>query len=274
VNESKLDNNGYGVDIGGKCMRSLISARLAQQSRIFFHGADRSSRLLAQAPQSSPPAKVRIQQNRVADAPRIVGGRGKRYFDVTAALSSILFWLPLLCLIAIAVKLADGGPILYRHRRVGQNGKAYDCFKFRTMRLDADTALHCHLAANLDAAREWQQSQKLKCDPRITPLGAALRKTSLDELPQLFNIVRGEMSLVGPRPIVLNEVPKYGECITHYMRARPGLTGAWQISGRNDVDYARRVWLDTEYVENWSFWRDLTIIASTFRVVLTSRGCY
>jgi lipopolysaccharide/colanic/teichoic acid biosynthesis glycosyltransferase len=134
--------------------------------------------------------------------------------------------------------------------------------------------LRHYLAANPDAAREWQQNHKLKCDPRITSLGAVLRKTSLDELPQLFNIVKGEMSLVGPRPIVLNEIPKYGECITHYMRARPGLTGAWQISGRNDVDYARRVWLDTEYVENWSFGRDLAIIVSTFRVVLTSRGCY
>jgi exopolysaccharide production protein ExoY len=255
-------------------MLSLISARLSQQSRIFFHGTDRNSRLLAQAPQSVAPAKVRTQRYRAADPPCIVGGRGKRCFDVTAAFSSLLFWLPLLCLIAIAIKLADGGPIFYRHRRIGRNGKAFDCLKFRTMHVDAETALHRHLMAHPDAAREWQESQKLKSDPRITPLGAVLRKTSLDELPQLFNIVKGEMSLVGPRPIVLNEVPKYGECITHYMRARPGLTGAWQISGRNDVDYARRVWLDTEYVENWSFRRDLTIIASTFRVVLTSRGCY
>ena len=255
-------------------MRSFISARLSQQSRMFFHGTDRNGRLLAQAPRSFPRTKVRTRRNRASTPSVVVGGRGKRYFDVTAALSSILFWLPLLCLIAIAVKLADGGPVLYRHRRVGQNGKAFDCFKFRTMLMDADTALHRHLAADPDAAREWQENQKLKSDPRITPLGAVLRKTSLDELPQLFNIVKGEMSLVGPRPIVLNEVPKYGECIAHYMRARPGLTGAWQISGRNDVDYARRVRLDTEYVENWSFWRDLTIIASTFRVVLTSRGCY
>ena len=255
-------------------MLSSIAARLSQQRQNFLQETDRSSHALTQVPQSVAPAKVRTQRNRVADPPCIVGGRGKRYFDVSAALSSILFWLPLLCLIAIAVKLADGGPVLYRHRRVGRNGKAFECFKFRTMFVDADAALHRHLTANPDAAREWKENQKLKTDPRITPLGAVLRKTSLDELPQLFNIVRGEMSLVGPRPIVLNEVTKYGECITHYMRARPGLTGAWQISGRNDVDYGRRVWLDTEYVENWSFWHDLAIIASTFRVVLTSRGCY
>jgi exopolysaccharide production protein ExoY len=274
IERTTLDNGEYDDDIGGKCMLSSISARLSQQRRNFFPETDRNSRTLPQAPQSLPLVNVHTQRNRVFDPPIIVGGRGKRYFDVTAALSSILFWLPLLCLIAIAMKLADGGPVLYRHRRVGQNGQAFDCFKFRTMRVDADEALHRHLSANPDAAREWQQNQKLKSDPRITPLGAVLRKTSLDELPQLFNIVKGEMSLVGPRPIVLNEVPKYGECIAHYMRARPGLTGAWQVSGRNDVDYARRVWLDTEYVENWSFWRDLAIISGTFRVVLTSRGCY
>ena len=255
-------------------MLSSLAARLSQQRRNFLQETDRNSHARAQAPRSVAPAKLRTRRYQAADPPCVVGGRGKRYFDVAAAFSSILFWLPLLCLIAIAIKFADGGPIFYRHRRIGQNGKAFDCFKFRTMVVDADTTLRHHLAANPDAAREWQQNHKLKCDPRITPLGAVLRKTSLDELPQLFNIVKGEMSLVGPRPIVLNEVPKYGECIAHYMRARPGLTGAWQISGRNDVDYARRVWLDTEYVENWSFGRDLAIIVSTFRVVLTSRGCY
>ena len=142
------------------------------------------------------------------------------------------------------------------------------------MCVNSAEVLEDYLEQHPDAHTEWTETHKLRKDPRITPLGGFLRRYSLDELPQLWNVLVGQMSLVGPRPIVLNEVPKYGDCIAHYMRARPGLTGAWQISGRNDVDYARRVWLDTEYVENWSFWRDLTIIASTFRVVLTSRGCY
>jgi exopolysaccharide production protein ExoY len=140
--------------------------------------------------------------------------------------------------------------------------------------VDADRVLQRHLAQNSDAAREWAELHKLKKDPRVTALGAGMRKTSLDELPQLLNILKGEMSFVGPRPIVSAEVPKYGECIGHYLRARPGLTGAWQVSGRNDVDYATRVALDRQYVEQWSFRRDLAILAGTVRVVVTSRGCY
>lgn len=203
-----------------------------------------------------------------------VGGTAKRWFDIVGAAASILLLLPLFCLVALAVKLWDRGPVLYRHRRVGLNGAAFDCLKFRTMVVDADEALLRHLAANNDAAREWAESRKLKRDPRITPLGSGMRKTSIDELPQLLNILKGEMSFVGPRPIVAAEVSKYGACIDHYLRARPGLTGPWQVSGRNDVDYATRVALDRHYIEDWSFWRDLTIIAKTVRVVVTARGCY
>jgi exopolysaccharide production protein ExoY len=173
-----------------------------------------------------------------------------------------------------AIKLLDPGPAFYRHRRIGLNGVPFECLKFRTMAVDADAVLQRHLAANGEAAREWEQSHKLKRDPRVTPLGSALRKTSLDELPQLLNILKGEMSFVGPRPIVDAEVPKYGAFITHYLAARPGLTGPWQISGRNDVAYATRVALDRHYVEQWSLWRDLAIIARTVRVVVTARGCY
>jgi lipopolysaccharide/colanic/teichoic acid biosynthesis glycosyltransferase len=142
------------------------------------------------------------------------------------------------------------------------------------MVLNADEVLSRHLASSSEAAREWQQNHKLKDDPRITPLGVSMRKTSIDELPQLFNILKGEMSFVGPRPIVTAEVPKYGTCIDHYLRARPGLTGAWQVSGRNDVDYRTRVALDRDYVEDWSFRRDLVILVKTVRVVASARGCY
>jgi exopolysaccharide production protein ExoY len=207
-------------------------------------------------------------------APGVVGGLVKRWFDVIAATAAIVFLLPLVVCVAAAIKLLDPGPVFYRHRRIGLNGAPFDCLKFRTMVVDADTVLQRHLAANGDAAREWEQTRKLKRDPRVTPLGAAMRKTSLDELPQLLNILKGEMSFVGPRPIVDAEVPKYGAFIAHYLAARPGLTGPWQISGRNDVDYATRVALDRHYVEQWSLRRDLAIIAGTVRVVVTARGCY
>jgi exopolysaccharide production protein ExoY len=203
----------------------------------------------------------------------IVGGGPKRWFDLAGALAALLLLMPLFCLIALAIKLWDGGPVFYRHSRVGLKGTAFDCLKFRSMVINADEVLARYLAANSDAADEWQKNHKLKRDPRITPLGASMRKTSIDELPQLLNILKGEMSFVGPRPIVTDEVQKYGSTIEHYLCARPGLTGPWQASGRNDLDYATRVALDRSYVENWSFWRDLTIIAKTARVVVAARGC-
>jgi lipopolysaccharide/colanic/teichoic acid biosynthesis glycosyltransferase len=142
------------------------------------------------------------------------------------------------------------------------------------MVVDSDQALKRYLISNAEAAREWEQTQKLKKDPRITSLGSILRASSLDELPQLFNILRGEMSFVGPRPIVTAEISKYGTQIDAYLRARPGLTGAWQVSGRNDVSYETRVALDRDYVENWTFSRDMVILLKTVRVVVTSHGCY
>jgi exopolysaccharide production protein ExoY len=206
--------------------------------------------------------------------PNVVGGALKRGFDITAALVSIILLLPLFFLISLAIKLVDRGPVFFCHQRVGLNGITFGCLKFRTMAVDAEEVLQHHLARNSEAAREWAELHKLKEDPRVTPLGAGMRKTSLDELPQLLNILKGEMSFVGPRPIVSAEVVKYGDSINHYLRTRPGLTGPWQVSGRNDIDYVTRVALDRQYVEHWSFWRDLAILAGTVRVVVTSRGCY
>jgi exopolysaccharide production protein ExoY len=203
-----------------------------------------------------------------------VGGLRKRGFDIVAAGMAIILLLPLLCLIALAVTFSDRGPAIYRQRRIGHKGAQFSCLKFRTMVPNADAVLRSHLAENRRAASEWHACRKLKEDPRITPLGLVLRKTSLDELPQLFNILKGEMSLVGPRPVVAAELAKYGDSIEHYFGARPGLTGLWQVSGRNDVDYGTRVALDRRYVEEWSFRRDLLIIIKTSAVVLSSRGCY
>jgi exopolysaccharide production protein ExoY len=205
---------------------------------------------------------------------KALGGQGKRYFDFAITLIALLVLLPLLCFIAIAILAVDRRPILYRHPRIGWNGVLFDCLKFRTMVVNADEVLQRHLAANPAAAREWKEKQKLTVDPRLTRIGNVLRKSSLDELPQLFNILKGEMSLVGPRPIVMSEIPRYGDCILFYLRARPGLTGLWQVSGRNRLDYSRKVALDREYVENWCFWRDLIIIMRTFRAVVSAHGCY
>ncbi|MBV8890181.1 MAG: sugar transferase [Alphaproteobacteria bacterium] len=203
-----------------------------------------------------------------------IGGAPKRVFDLMSALTGILLLLPLLCLVALIVKAASRGPVFYRHQRVGHNNAKFYCLKFRTMIVDGDEVLQHHLATDPEAAREWEATRKLKNDPRVTTLGHILRKSSVDELPQLLNILRGEMSFVGPRPIVTAEARKYGASIEHYKRARPGLTGAWQVSGRNDVDYDTRVAFDRHYVETWSFWRDLSIIVRTFRVLVTSKGCY
>jgi exopolysaccharide production protein ExoY len=228
------------------------------------HRAGRVEHLQFEAPLSEAEAS--------AAAP--IGGSRKRCFDIIAAIGLILLLIPLILLVAAAIKLADRGPVLFRHRRIGRNGKPFYCLKFRTMAVNAEDLLQRHLACDPEAAREWAADHKLRRDPRITSLGHGLRKTSLDELPQLLNIVMGDMSLVGPRPIVAAEIPKYGEAIGHYYSARPGLTGAWQVSGRNDVDYSRRVMFDKQYVEQWNFSQDLLIVAKTVRVVLTSRGSY
>lgn len=213
-------------------------------------------------------------QGALPESSGIVGGSWKRSFDILAAICAIVLLSPLYLMIAASIKLGDAGPVLFRHRRIGRSGKPFYCLKFRTMAVDAESLLERHLALNPEAAREWAADHKLRQDPRVTPLGHGLRKTSLDELPQLVNILKGEMSFVGPRPIVSAEVPKYGDAIHQYCCARPGLTGPWQVSGRNDVDYAQRVMFDTEYVEHWNFWRDVAIIGKTFRVVVTRKGCY
>ena len=205
---------------------------------------------------------------------RPVGGWCKRYFDVGCSAVALVLFSPLFLMISLLVKLSDGGPVFFRHQRIGCQSRHFPCFKFRTMRVDGDAILKRHLLASPDAAREWSATRKLKSDPRITSVGAVLRQLSLDELPQLINIVRGEMSVVGPRPVVSEELEMYGPHAPFYLRARPGLTGAWQISGRNDVSYDTRVALDRSYVENWSLWTDILIILKTIPAVITSRGTY
>jgi undecaprenyl-phosphate galactose phosphotransferase len=195
----------------------------------------------------------------------------KPAFDFAIALGLVLFLAPLLLALALLIR-RDGGPAVFAHRRIGINGRPFGCFKFRTMVTDAEHRLAALLASDAAAAAEWAATHKLKADPRITRLGAFLRRTSLDELPQLFNVLRGEMSLVGPRPVVASEMPRYAEDAAYYCKARPGLTGLWQVSGRSDTSYERRVRLDVWYVRNWSFWHDLAILIKTIPAVLLGRG--
>jgi exopolysaccharide production protein ExoY len=205
---------------------------------------------------------------------RKVATVAKRAFDVTAAGSALIFLAPMLALMAGVLLVLQGRPLFIGHNRVGRGGKIFACFKFRSMVVNADQVLREHLENNAEARAEWAETHKLKNDPRITPFGRFLRKSSVDELPQLLNILRGEMSVVGPRPIVGAEVPRYGINIEDYKRVRPGLTGLWQVSGRNDTSYQDRVALDVRYVREWSFWNDVAIIAKTVPAVLKSSGSY
>jgi Undecaprenyl-phosphate galactose phosphotransferase WbaP len=197
----------------------------------------------------------------------------KRLFDAAVAIILLLVFSPLMLVIAAALKM-EGGSIIFSHLRIGKKGKNFKCYKFRSMIPHADQALPNLLSNHPDLQAEWSRDHKLKNDPRISKLGAFLRQSSLDELPQLFNVLKSEMSLVGPRPIVSEELEKYGLDKTYYLMVRPGMTGLWQVSGRNNVDYDARVYLDAWYVKNWSLWYDLAILFKTFKVVLAQRGAY
>ena len=197
--------------------------------------------------------------------------RVKRIFDVVVGCVMILISLPLIAIIAVAVKL-DGGPALFRHQRIGANGRAFMCLKFRSMRHDSDAALAAVFALDPIAEIEWQQTQKLRNDPRVTTIGRLLRSTSFDELPQLFNVIMNDMSLVGPRPITAAEAVRYGGMMRYYCAGKPGITGLWQVSGRSTTSYERRIELDVAYVENWTFRKDLVILAKTIPAVLFREG--
>ena len=203
-----------------------------------------------------------------------VGGISKRSFDILVALAALVVLSPIFVLIMALVKYSDGGSVFYGHRRIGYNGSTFRCLKFRTMAENGDALLQQYLEQNPEAQEEWRTTRKLQDDPRVTIVGTVLRKLSLDELPQLINILKGEMSLVGPRPVVEDELELYEASAVYYLRSRPGLTGLWQVSGRNDVSYAARVAFDTHYVRNWSLTSDLVIVARTIPAVCLSRGSY
>jgi Undecaprenyl-phosphate galactose phosphotransferase WbaP len=198
----------------------------------------------------------------------------KRTFDLFASIIGLICICPALIAVAILIYLSSPGPVIFAHNRTGKDGKVFPCYKFRSMITNAQEVLEQHLAQNPAAKEEWDRDFKLKDDPRITKIGHFIRKTSIDELPQLFNVIKGEMSLVGPRPIIDKEISKYGAYINDYYLGRPGITGFWQVSGRNDVDYESRVQMDSWYVRNWSFWLDIVLLLKTVGVVLYRKGAY
>ncbi len=198
----------------------------------------------------------------------------KRIFDLVCTICGGLLILPIIAMIALLVAIDNRGNVIFAHRRIGKDGKEFPCYKFQSMVPNAQEILQDYLAKNPEARKEWDESFKLTNDPRVTKLGSFLRKTSLDELPQLWNVIKGDMSLVGPRPIVKKEIERYGEYFREYAMVLPGITGMWQASGRSDTTYEERVSMDTWYVRNWSVWLDIMYLAKTFTAVIFGKGAY
>jgi len=198
----------------------------------------------------------------------------KRSLDVAAVLLAVPVLVPLLFGVACLVMLTSRGPVFFSHRRIRQNGAFFSMWKFRTMCVNSAEVLEEYLGRHPEARAEWNKSHKLQHDPRVTPVGRFMRNYSLDELPQVWNVLMGQMSLVGPRPIVAAEVEKYKSSFTYYCRVKPGLTGAWQVSGRSRLTYDQRVALDQAYVQGWSMWRDIQILLKTIPSVVNQDGAF
>ena len=207
---------------------------------------------------------------RSADTSR--GPLSKAVFDRLFAACALVALAPVFLAVTVALLVTDGRPVFFGHARIGRDGRSFRCWKFRTMVVDADARLEAYLAANPAMREEWELRRKLTNDPRVNRLGVFLRKTSLDELPQFWNVLRGDMALVGPRPVPEPELAYYGLYLADYTSVRPGLTGAWQVSGRSETTYAERVALDVRYVRNFTFWGDLKIVLRTVHCVVAMVG--
>lgn len=205
---------------------------------------------------------------------QLIQRQAKRVLDLGLALSLSVFLAPLFILLYFASLVSSGSPVFFGHTRIGRNGRPFTAWKFRSMVPDASRVLQDHLETSETSRAEWLSTQKLKNDPRITPLGKLLRKTSLDELPQIWNVLVGDMSFVGPRPIVAEEIPRYGREYRSYSRVKPGITGLWQISGRNNTTYSERIRLDHYYVLNWSIWFDMYILYHSVKTIVLTEGAY
>ena len=208
----------------------------------------------------------------ITNAPQVnMSVAGKRLLDIALSIFALPIVVPILVVLYL-VASRDGGPGFYGHERLGKGGRLFKCWKIRTMVVDSEERLEEHLRDNPSAAAEWARDHKLRADPRVTRSGRIMRETSLDELPQILNVLRGEMSFVGPRPVPRKEFVKYDGYEWAYLSVKPGITGVWQVSGRNDVDYATRVEMDVQYANSWSVRGDLFIIAKTAAAVLARTG--
>jgi lipopolysaccharide/colanic/teichoic acid biosynthesis glycosyltransferase len=256
--------------VGNNLVSTTRRMRLNQAPASLKRKASRRHLELLAAPPSHLPARVLVGQQ------SSLGRSLKRTGDVVFAVAALGLGAPLLLVLALLVKISSPGPVFYVQRRVGRGYRRFGCIKFRTMRADADQVLSRVLAESPDMRAEFERDFKLRQDPRITPIGRFLRRSSLDELPQFLNVLRGEMSVVGPRPIVEKEIQRYGPYMDEVLAVRPGLTGLWQVSGRNNLSYAKRVRLDLAYARGRSFHLDLAIILRTFGVLLLpmDRGAY
>jgi lipopolysaccharide/colanic/teichoic acid biosynthesis glycosyltransferase len=236
--------------------------------------AQESARLSARSALDTHRGSHRITDRRLIRKVRVANGGGKRALDVIVASFALLFFAPAFALIALLIKASDNGPIFYSHRRIGRHAERFMCLKFRTMAVDAEERLAHILLTDPAAAAEWRETQKLRCDPRVTKIGAFLRRTSLDELPQFWNVLRGEMSVVGPRPITRAELNRYGRDRRYYLLVKPGITGLWQVSGRSSTTYDTRVRFDRQYLEEWSWLGELWIMLMTLPAILkTNDAC-
>lgn len=252
-------------------MQSLVDLHARTFSHVYIlPGMEGLSSVGMEIKDLSRNLALEVRANLLMAGPRAA----KRAVDLVLTVAMLVLLAPLFLLLAVLIKLDSRGPVLYRQGRIGRGQTRFRVWKFRSMCQNADQVLAEYLACNPSLELEWQREHKLRKDPRITRVGRFLRKTSLDELPQLWNVLRGEMSLVGPRPIVDSEVRKYGDSFALYLQVIPGLTGLWQVSGRNECTYRERVELDNYYVRNWSPWLDLYLLARTVRVVATGYGAY
>ena len=262
------------------CAAELVSARAELPAESIFWSIERAH--LAEAPPADDDDDADATGTEITDpfANGLVasacatigydplGGFAKRTMDIVIASLALLVLGPLMLVVTALIRMFLGGPVVFTQERVGFAGTIFTCYKFRTMVVNADEVLRRHLAANPEVALEWRATRKLRNDPRVTCLGNILRKSSIDELPQLINVLRGEMSVVGPRPVVIDELRYYGRHLRYYLKARPGLTGMWQTGGRNQLDYRGRVARDSFYVRNWSTRLDLAMLAKTLPAVL------
>jgi exopolysaccharide production protein ExoY len=272
LNQSQASNDQHLDSAGGDGTGLSGAGAVPQLSATRFHNAnlttDAGGKMKGAA---GYPAIFRLSS---LSAVKPVGLSGKRLIDIALAAFGIVILCPLFLLCFAACLLSSPGPALFGHRRIGFQGKYFQCFKFRTMVINGEEVLRAYLASHPEARAEWEATRKLRFDPRVTTIGSILRKTSLDEIPQLFNVLWGEMSIVGPRPVTEEELARYSTSVRSYLACRPGITGLWQVSGRSRTTYRKRVAYDTYYARHWSMVLDARIMVATISALLDSSSAY